>query len=378
MSGRDRTGTRRRLALACAVAVCLAVGACTPTTPGECRAANDAGRAAWYGDRMWSARRHFRAAAECFEAQPSAANAGAAVSAWVDFASVSRMSGRRELVVLATNRILALGAQGRIPAQRQVVDDLSSLAIGLESGRDLARAEAVYRLSASLFDPARDGDRGSTSGALLGLGGVLLAQRRADEAAEVLERSLAIRQLDPGPLSYWLVPVLEELPRARRAQGQTDVADALTARAAVLNATEGKTAAQVVAEALGQIDWMPAKLGQPQTDPNVIRVLARGSEAVPALIEHLTSTEPSRFIDFFGYSRGDLAHRLLCELYRRPLTWPVSDVARPIGGHGRPTFMDYLAFVNAPHGRERLQDRWREVVRAVPLPTSAAAVEAGG
>ncbi|MBK7973217.1 MAG: tetratricopeptide repeat protein [Deltaproteobacteria bacterium] len=281
-------------------------------------------------------------------------------------------------MALATDRILALGALGRIPAQRQVFQDLLTLAVVLESGRDLPRAEAVFRLAASLGDPARDRSPGSTSGALLGLGRVLLAQGRHDEAAAVLERSLAIREVESGPLSYWLAPVLEELARVRRAQGRVDEAYALVARAAVLKATEGKAAAQVVAEALGQIGSMPAKLGQPQTDRHVIRVLARGSEAVSALVERLVSTEPSRFFYMFPYTQGDLAHRLLCELYRRPLLWPVADVTEPVGCHPEPTFMDYGAFVNAPHGRERLQERWLEVVRTVPLPAPVADAGASG
>lgn len=361
-------GARRVLALAVLLGACAVAPACNPTTPGQCREANAAGREAWYGDRLWSARRHFRAAAECFEALGTAPSGGVAVSAWVDFASVSRMSGRRDLVALATERILALGAERRIPAQRVVVDDLGTLGIGLESAHDLARAEAVHRLRVSILESAPDGDHDLTAGALLGLGGVLLAQGQHDEAAAVLERSLEIRESRLGPLSFWLAPILDELARARRAQGRGEEADALAARAAKIQATEGKTAAEVVAEALGRIDSMPAKLGQPQTDREVIRVLARGADAVPALIEHLVSNEPSRFVDFFGYSRGDLAHRLLCELYLRPLTWPVADLGESVGGHPRPTFQDYLAYVDAPHGRERLQERWREIVRNVPLP----------
>lgn len=115
---------------------------------------------------------------------------------------------------------------------------------------------------------------------------------------------------------------------------------------------------------IGMIKDISPKIGAPQTDSHVIKVLSLGTNATPLLVQKIIDDTPSQFSDGFHYSIGDLAHRLLCDLYRRPLLWPVA-TNTPVGGFPEVTFQDYLALVHAPGGRAKLQQLWRDYLTSL-------------
>lgn len=116
---------------------------------------------------------------------------------------------------------------------------------------------------------------------------------------------------------------------------------------------------EIVLENLPLIQDIPPKIGEPTSDRHALAILLRGREASPFLINSLTNALQSRVVDGFQYAVGDLAHRLLCEIYRKPFLWPVAN-AEPVGGHPQVSFQDYLALVNSPSGREKLRALWVE------------------
>jgi hypothetical protein len=110
---------------------------------------------------------------------------------------------------------------------------------------------------------------------------------------------------------------------------------------------------------LGSIEMINPKSGGPEADPVVAKVLAAGTNATPFLIEKLLDGAPSRVGDLFQYRIGDIAHRLLCDIYHQDFLWPIANVT-PSGGTTQLTWQDYLAFVEAPGGRRKLQRMWKD------------------
>jgi len=100
-------------------------------------------------------------------------------------------------------------------------------------------------------------------------------------------------------------------------------------------------------------------------DPVVRRILAAGTNATPFLLEMLTNDSPSQVYDVFQYYIGDIAHRLLCDIYGQQFLWPVAG-ATPVGGYPEVTFQDYMVFVHAQGGRTKLQSLWRERLKTIP------------
>ncbi|MBM3846722.1 MAG: hypothetical protein FJ405_10630 [Verrucomicrobia bacterium] len=113
----------------------------------------------------------------------------------------------------------------------------------------------------------------------------------------------------------------------------------------------------IVSQNLPLIEGVPPKIGEPHFDRHALAILSEGKLAAPFLMESVTNASPSRVIHIFEYAIGDLAHRLLCEIYHKPFLWPVAE-AKPIGDHPEVSFLDYLAFVNSPGGREKLRFLW--------------------
>lgn len=110
---------------------------------------------------------------------------------------------------------------------------------------------------------------------------------------------------------------------------------------------------------LGSIRMINPKAGGPERDPVVAEVLAAGTNATPFLLEMITNGSPSQVYDFFHYEIGDVAHRLLCDIYSQNFLWPVAEGMRTEGNR-EVTIQDYMAFAHAPGGRQKLQRMWKE------------------
>jgi len=82
------------------------------------------------------------------------------------------------------------------------------------------------------------------------------------------------------------------------------------------------TAEQVLRE-LKKVEYIPAKMGEPQADKSAKTLLEKGTMVAPLLVSHITNDGPSRVFELFEYKIGDVAHRLLCELYKEPFLWPL-------------------------------------------------------
>jgi hypothetical protein len=115
---------------------------------------------------------------------------------------------------------------------------------------------------------------------------------------------------------------------------------------------------------LSLVEMINPKPGGPEADPIVSNILAAGTNAVPFLIGKIIDDTPSRFGDGFQYRIGDIAHRLLCDIYGGDFLWPVAD-ATPIGGHPQVTWQDYLALVGEPVGRKKLQQMWKDRINTI-------------
>lgn len=110
---------------------------------------------------------------------------------------------------------------------------------------------------------------------------------------------------------------------------------------------------------LSLVEMINPKSGGLEADPVVAKVLTAGTNATPFLIEHIIDDTLARVGDGFQYRVGDLAHRLLCDIYHQDFLWPVAN-ATPIGGHPQATWQDYLALVGEPGGRKKLQQMWKD------------------
>lgn len=126
--------------------------------------------------------------------------------------------------------------------------------------------------------------------------------------------------------------------------------------------TAENSALRSAIDELAKIEQLPSKLGEQHNDPRAARIVAAGTNAAPLLVARITDTTPSGVTELFSYTVGDIAHRLLCEIYQKPFLWPVAD-AKPIGEHPQTSFQDYIAFVSAPDGREKLRRLWSEVIQ---------------
>lgn len=118
---------------------------------------------------------------------------------------------------------------------------------------------------------------------------------------------------------------------------------------------------------LALIQGIGPKIGEAGSvgDPVVKRILAAGTNATPFLVEMLTNDSPSQVYDVIQYYIGDVAHRLLCDIYGQQFLWPVAG-ATPAGGYPEVTLQDYMVFVHAQGGREKLQSLWRERLKTIP------------
>jgi hypothetical protein len=118
---------------------------------------------------------------------------------------------------------------------------------------------------------------------------------------------------------------------------------------------------QKVVEGISLIGGLPPKSGESQTDPRAIAIMSFGRKAAPYLVAKLTDTSLSRVVYAFPYTIGDLALALLVEIYQ-PQGWPFPD-DRIESPETYGDYRDYVAFVNSPGSRDRLQKAWQEYVK---------------
>jgi hypothetical protein len=126
----------------------------------------------------------------------------------------------------------------------------------------------------------------------------------------------------------------------------------------ILSSGTHATTAEGILRYLQQVKDIPPKIGEPQFDKSAEAIIEKGTTAGPVLVNQITNDSPSRVVDCFQYKIGDVAHRLLCELYKEPFLWPLEGRQPLDPGHGL-SFMDYQRFVSGSEGREKLRELWQ-------------------